>query len=137
MKSTSRLTKLKRVPRTPASCSSRSSASVTLRSTVATPRARPFDAPQRIDQRAVVGAVTGRLDDDVLVEAEMVAQREQLVLRGVARRVLALRRVGKLVAGPEDVAMRIDGARRRRLNDGHRRIGMIEASQPGGDLESS
>ena len=46
VKSTSRLTKLKRTPRTPAACSWRSSSSLTLRLTVATPRALPFEARQ-------------------------------------------------------------------------------------------
>ncbi len=41
VKSTRRLTKLKRTPRTPASCIACSSASLTLRLTVATPRALP------------------------------------------------------------------------------------------------
>ena len=43
VKSTSRRTKLKRVPRTPASCIARSSASVTSRPTDATPRALPCE----------------------------------------------------------------------------------------------
>ncbi len=43
VKSTRRLTKLKRTPRTPASCIAASSASVTARLTVATPRARPAE----------------------------------------------------------------------------------------------
>ena len=34
---------------------------------------------QRIDHRAVVGAVAGGLHDDVAREAEVVAQREQLL----------------------------------------------------------
>jgi len=54
------------------------SASVTSRRTVAT-RAPAAGVPQRIDQRAVVGAVARRLDDDVACEAEPVAQREQLL----------------------------------------------------------
>ena len=41
VKSTRRLTKLKRTPRTPAACSCCSSSSVTVRLTVATPRALP------------------------------------------------------------------------------------------------
>ena len=41
VKSTSRLTKLKRTPRTPAACMACSSVSLTLRLTVATPRALP------------------------------------------------------------------------------------------------
>ena len=46
VKSTNRLTKLKRTPRTPAACRRCSSASLTSRFTVATPRALPFDAMQ-------------------------------------------------------------------------------------------
>ena len=42
VKSTRRFTKLKRTPRTPAPCSASSSASLTLRFTVATPRAIPL-----------------------------------------------------------------------------------------------
>ena len=51
---------------------------------------------ERIDHRAVVGAVAGGLHDDVAREAEVVAQREQLLLARVAGRVLALGRVGEL-----------------------------------------
>jgi hypothetical protein len=61
---------------------------------------------------AVVGAVAGRLHDHVLVEAEEVAQREQLVFRRVARRVLPLGRVRKLRAWTEDVAVRVHCAGR-------------------------
>ena len=80
---------------------------------VATPRARPSAASSASDHGAVVGAVAGRLDDDVAVEAEEVAQREQLLLAGVDRRVLALRRVGEDVAGAEHVAVGVDRAGRR------------------------
>jgi hypothetical protein len=47
-----------------------SSASVTLRLTVATPRALPPEWIERIDHRAVVGAVAGGLHHDVAGEAE-------------------------------------------------------------------
>src|SRR6187549_3815416 len=67
---------------------------------------------QRVNECPIVGAVTGRLNDDVLIEAEMIAESEELVLRGIARRVLALRRVRKLIAGPEYMTMRVDGAGR-------------------------
>jgi hypothetical protein len=67
---------------------------------------------QRIDQRAIVGAVAGGLDDDVLVEAQSIAQREELLLRGIRWRVLAFGRVRKHVARPEDVAMCIHRSRR-------------------------
>ena len=84
---------------------------------------------QGIDERAVVGAVAGRLDDDVLVEAQVIAKCEQQVLRRVARRVLALGRVGELVSGAEHVTVRVHRARREleRGNDG---LGW-KGSQPG------
>ena len=46
------------------------------------------------------------------VETQVVAQCEQLILAGVAGRVLALGREGEDVARTEDVAVRVDGARR-------------------------
>ena len=67
---------------------------------------------QRIDQRPVVGAVAGGLHDHVALEAQKVAQRKQLILRRVARRVLALGRKRKLRGGAEHMAVRIDRARR-------------------------
>ncbi len=51
---------------------------------------------QRVHERPIVGAVAGGLHDHVLVEAETVAQREELFLRGVARRVFPLGRVREL-----------------------------------------
>ena len=84
---------------------------------------------ERIDHRAVVLGVAGRLDNDVVVEAEKVAQREQLLLRRVARCVFALRRVGKFALRAEDVTMRIDRAQRRFVFR-FRRIGM-ERNVPG------
>src|SRR5207244_11663875 len=66
----------------------------------------------RINQRAVTGAVAGGLHDDVPGEAEVVAQRVELLLRCVAGRVLALRRVGELRARSEHVTMRIHAAGR-------------------------
>jgi len=73
---------------------------------------------ERIDHRAVVGAVTGRLHDDVARETQMIAQRKQLLLRRIAGRVFALRHIGKFGAGAEHMAMRIDGAGR------HREVGL-------------
>ena len=78
---------------------------------------------QRIHHRAVVGAVAGGLHDDIAREAEVVAQREQLLLAGVARRVLALRREGELRAGAEHVAVRVDGTGRQ-LEAGLARVGV-------------
>jgi hypothetical protein len=67
---------------------------------------------ERIDHRAVVGAMTGRLHDDVARKTEMVAQRKQLLLRRIAGRVFALRHIGKFGAGAEHMAMCVDGAGR-------------------------
>ncbi len=63
-----------------------------------------------VGHRAIVGPVAGRLHDHVAREAEVIAQREQLRLRGVAGRVFALGRIGEFGARPEDMAMRIDRA---------------------------
>src|SRR5262249_3741838 len=63
-----------------------------------------------IDHCAIVGAVTRRLNDDIAGKAKVVAKREQLGLARVAGGVLALGRVGKHVARPENVAMRVDTA---------------------------
>jgi hypothetical protein len=65
---------------------------------------------ERIHQRAVVRAVTGRLHQHVALEAEKIAQRPEFLLRRVAWRVLALGRVGESRAGPEHVAVGIDAA---------------------------
>ena len=65
---------------------------------------------QRVDHRAVVGAMTRRLHDDVAIEAETVAKREQLRLAGVARGVFALGRVRELGPRPKHMAMRVDGS---------------------------
>src|SRR5262249_49788811 len=68
---------------------------------------------ERIDHRAVVFAVARRLNDHVLVEAEKVAQRGELLLGRIARRVFALGRVGELALVPEPVAGRVARPRRR------------------------
>ena len=68
---------------------------------------------ERVDQRAIIRVMTGRLHDDVLVEAEKIAQREQLFLWRIAGRVFPLRRERKRRFRTEHVAMRIDRARRR------------------------
>ena len=111
VKSTSRLTKLKRTPRTPARVQLLQLAigDAALHGGHAARAAVRRAAG--IDHRAVVGAVAGGLHDHVAREAEVVAQREQLRLAGVARRVLALGRVRKLLAGAEHVAVRVDAAR--------------------------
>ena len=49
-----------------------------------------------IDHGAVVLAVTGRLDDHIARKPEEIPQLVKLVLAGVAGRVFALRRKGKL-----------------------------------------
>ena len=63
--------------------------------TKATPLRLVVGIFERIDHRPVVLAVAARLHDHVLVEAEEVAQREQLFLGRVAGRVFALGREGK------------------------------------------
>ena len=84
------------------------------------PAVRAFE---RIDQRPVIGVVAGRLHDDVLVEAEVVPECEQLFFRSVARGVFALRRERKRRLRPEHVAMRTDRAGRRLVRR-LRRVGM-------------
>src|SRR5437660_2955837 len=69
---------------------------------------------KRVDERAIVVAVAGRLHDDIALEPEKIAQREQLFLRRVAWRVFALRCVGKRPLRSEDVAMRVHRTRRYR-----------------------
>src|SRR5215831_4292057 len=86
--STRRLTKLKRAPRTPAASSAASSPSLMPAATVG--------RLQRIDQGAVVRAVTGGLHDDVALEPEIVPQPEELRVRRIAGRIPALAGVGKL-----------------------------------------
>ena len=66
---------------------------------------------QRIHHGPVVLAVTARLDDHVFVQAEKITQREELLLRRIARRVFALRRIGKSRFRSEHVTMGIDRAR--------------------------
>jgi len=63
-----------------------------------------------IGHRAVVGAVAGGLHDHVARKTQVVAQGVELGFRSVAWRVLALGRKRKLLAGAEDMAVRIDAA---------------------------
>ena len=65
---------------------------------------------ERIDHGAVVGAVAGGLHHDVAGEAEMVAQRVELLLRRIAGRVFALRRERKFGARAEHMAVRVHRA---------------------------
>ena len=114
VKSTRRLTKLKRTPRTPASCRSPQLA-VGDAAADGGHAARPAAArAARVGHRAVVRAVAGGLHDDVAREAEVVAQREQLRLARVAGGVLPLGRVRELRARAEHVAVRVHRAGRRR-----------------------
>ena len=90
---------------------------------------RPAAARQeRVDHGAIVGAVAGRLNDDVAGETQMIAQREQFRLAGVAGRVFALGRVRELGPRSEHVAMRVDAA------GGYRKRGLLgpsyQSSQP-------
>ena len=63
-----------------------------------------------IDQGAVVRSVAGGLHDDVAGKAQVVAQGKKLGCAGIAGRVFALGRKGKLAAGAEDVAVRVHRA---------------------------
>jgi len=65
---------------------------------------------QRIDDSAVVGAVTGRLHEHIALEAEVIAQRPELLLRRIARCVLALGCEREALAGTEHVTVRINAA---------------------------
>src|SRR5258708_36374667 len=50
---------------------------------------------QRIDHRAAVGAMTGRLHEHVAGTTETIAQSIELLTRSISRRILALGRVLK------------------------------------------
>ncbi len=65
---------------------------------------------ERIDHRAVVGTVTGRLYNYIAREPEMIAQGKELRLRCIAGRVFALSRIGEFCAGTEDMTVRVDRA---------------------------
>jgi len=70
----------------------------------------PVRRDQRVEHGAVVGPVTGGLDDDVLVDAQVVAKRVELVLAGVTRCVLAFLGEWEDVARAEDVTVGVDGS---------------------------
>ncbi|MDR6456461.1 tripartite-type tricarboxylate transporter receptor subunit TctC [Variovorax paradoxus] len=77
-----------------------SSASLTSGATEATPRA-PVRMRDGIEQRAVVAAVAGGLHDHVALEAQQVAQREELLPRSVAGVYLRSGAQGNTAAGPK------------------------------------
>ena len=54
---------------------------------------------QGINQRAVICAVAGCLNNDITGKAEIIPQRPQLIFGGVTGGVLALRRKGEQIAG--------------------------------------
>src|SRR3954447_16246162 len=66
---------------------------------------------ERVYHRAIVGAMTGGLHDDVSRKTKVVAQGEQLLLGSIAGSVFALRRIWKLRARTEHVTMRVHRAR--------------------------
>jgi hypothetical protein len=68
--------------------------------------------PQRIDQRAVVGSVTGCLHYYISLETQAVPQGKELLPGGVAWRVLSRRRIGEYIARSEYMAVRIDASGR-------------------------
>src|SRR6516164_8339326 len=67
---------------------------------------------QRVDHRAVIGAMAGRLHDHIPRESKMITQRVKLPPGCVAGRVFALRCIRILRARTEDMAMRVNGAAR-------------------------
>src|SRR5690242_10421854 len=77
--------------------------------------------------------MAGALDDDVALETKVIAQGEQGFLRRIGRRVLPLGRVRKYRTGTEYVAVRVDGARRRRKSRSARRRMGPEPSGIGGE----
>ena len=80
--------------------------------TTATPRALPFEFT--IASMVAVLSVPWQLAWTMtFAKTEEIAQLEQLLLGRVVWRVFALRREGKFRRRPEDMAMRIDRARRR------------------------
>jgi hypothetical protein len=65
---------------------------------------------ERIDHSAIIGAVTGRLHDDIAGETEMIAQGKELGPRRIAGRILTLGRVREFDARTKDMTMRVDRA---------------------------
>ena len=70
---------------------------------------------QGIRQSAIVGTVASGLNDHITGEAQMVAQRPEPLLAGIAGGVFALRREGEERRRPEHMAVGIHRARRRRV----------------------
>ena len=66
---------------------------------------------EHVEQSGIVTPVARGLHDDVLVESEKVAQREELLAARVARSVFALGREGEDGSRSEDVAMGIHCSR--------------------------
>src|SRR6516164_8891202 len=67
---------------------------------------------QRVDHRAVIGAMACCLDNHVACESEMVTQRVKLLPGCVAGRVFALRCISILRTRTEHMAMRVNSATR-------------------------
>ena len=67
---------------------------------------------QRVDHRAIVGAVAGGLHHHVAGKTEVIAQRIELLPGCVAGGIFALGRVGELGARTEHMTMRVDYAGR-------------------------
>ena len=63
---------------------------------------------QCVEQGTVVSAVASGLHNHVFSKPQVLAQRKQLFFRRVARRVLALRCIGKLRTRAKHMTMRID-----------------------------
>ena len=67
---------------------------------------------EAIEHRSIVGAVATRLHDHGAVDAKVRVQRRPHFLWRVLRRVATARRIRKLVARPEHVAVRVAGVLR-------------------------
>ena len=132
--STRRLRKLKRTARTPSTCRRSSSESGDI---VPDARHAPGAAAGRrdgVEHRAVVRAVATRLDNDLAFDTEAVAEGEQLFLRCIAWRVLALGCEPEPVARAKYVAVRVDTFGRQ--HEGRRRRARVPV-KPSGRLREA
>src|SRR5688572_32731490 len=67
----------------------------------------------RVQDHRVVDAVAARVDEHRARQTQRLLELDEALERRVGRRVAAIGRVWILVAGPEDVAMRVAGVARR------------------------
>jgi hypothetical protein len=71
-------------------------------------------ALQRVEHDAIVVNMGVALHDEAVGKAEMVEERNEPLDRRIRRRVVAPRLVRKFAGRPENVEVRVPGARRRR-----------------------